>query len=81
MHGDGIAEDVFLRTRQDNTPRLSVEDRKFTELMEASMEKGISGNWVAPLPFRYEVTQLPNSREEAYKRLRSTRKTLNENQG
>ena len=39
------------------------------------MKKNESGNWEAPLPLRHEVTQLPNSRE-AYKRLRSTRKTL-----
>lgn len=36
--------------------------------MDTGMEKDESGSW--------EVTQLPNSREEAYSRLRSTRKAL-----
>ena len=40
------------------------------------MRKNELKKWVALLPFRQEVTQLPNSRKEAYKRLRSTRKTL-----
>ena len=73
---DGIAKDVFVRTKDDNIRGLSVEDRRFIAMMEANMRKNELGNWVAPLPFRHEVTQLPNSQEEAYKCLRSTRKTL-----
>ncbi len=41
-----------------------------------TQEKNDAGNWVAPLPFRHEIKTLPESREEAYKRLKSTRKTL-----
>ena len=54
---DGIAKDVFARTKYDDKPGPSVEVR----LMEDEM-----GSWIAPLPFRGEVKDLPNSREEAY---------------
>ena len=40
------------------------------------MKKNKTGSWIAPLPFCNEVTHLPNSCEEAFKRLKSTRKTL-----
>ena len=73
---DGLAQNVFQQTKYDNRPGLSIEDRKFINIMDTGMEKDESGSWVAPLPFRNEVTQLPNSREEAYSRLRSTRKAL-----
>jgi hypothetical protein len=45
-------------------------------MMDTGMKKNETGSWIAPLPFRNEVTHLPNSREEAFKRLKSTRKTL-----
>ena len=67
---------MFQQTKYDNRPGLSIEDRKFINIMDTGMEKDESGSWVAPLPFRNEVIQLPNSREEAYSRLRSTRKAL-----
>ena len=44
--------------------------------MEHDMVKNADGNWVAPLPFRQEVESLPNSRDHALKRLKSTRRTL-----
>ena len=44
--------------------------------MEKNLDKNDLGNWTAPLPFRCEVKTLPESRGEAYKRLRSTRKSL-----
>ncbi len=69
---DGLARDVFERTKIDDTPGLSVEDRKFLEIMGKDMKKDPSGSWVAPLPFRQEVHELPNSRDEALKRLKST---------
>ena len=74
---DELGSKVYERTKLDNRPGLSVEDRKFIKIMDAEMEKNESGSWVAPLPFRKEVTYLPSSREEALNRLKSTRKTLN----
>jgi hypothetical protein len=73
---DGLASKVFGRTELDNRPGYFVEDRKFIEMMDTGMKKNETGSWIAPLPFRNEVTHLSNSREEAFKRLKSTRKTL-----
>ncbi len=73
---DGLANNIFIHAEDDDRPRLSVEDRKFVNIMESNMEKNDAGNWVAPLPFRHEIKRLPESHNEAYKRLKSTQKTL-----
>jgi hypothetical protein len=44
--------------------------------MEQNMVKNQSGNWTSPLPFRNSVEKLPNSRETASKRFKSTCRTL-----
>ena len=72
---DGLTKNVFVHTENDDKPGMSVEDRKFVEIME----KNNAGNWTAPLPFRRKVITLPESCREAYKRLKSTRKTLDWN--
>ena len=73
---DGLAQNIFTHTENDDKPGMSFEDRKFVEIMEKNLDKNDAGNWTAPLPFRREVKTLPKSRGEAYKRLRSTRKSL-----
>ena len=73
---DGIATDVFQRTNSDNRPGLSVEDRVFADMMNAAVKMNESGNWTAPLPLRSQVTQLPDTYNEALKRLKATRKSL-----
>ena len=60
----------------DNKPGTSAEDRKFLEIMHHSVVKNDAGSWEAPLPLREPSKQLPNNREEALKRLKSTRRTL-----
>ena len=40
------------------------------------MKKNENGSWEAPLPFRHDVKDLPSSRVNAMKRLKSTRRTL-----
>ena len=75
---DGLAKNVFVRTDNDDKPGMSV-DRKFVEIMERSLKRNDAGNWIALLPFRHEVITLPESRGEAYKRLKSIRKTLDRN--
>ena len=52
---DGLAKNVFVRTDNDDKPGMSVEDRKFVEIMERSLKRNDAGNWIAPLPFRHEV--------------------------
>jgi hypothetical protein len=84
IHGrfeDSLGANVFQRTDLDNRPGLSAEDRIFVDMMNAKVKKNESGNWTAPLPLRNQVTQLPNSYNEALKRLKSTRKTLDRKPG
>ena len=47
--------------------------------MKTSLTKGVSGNWEAPLPLRKGIENLPNNREDALERLKSTRRTLDRN--
>ena len=54
----------------DDTPGLSVEDKRFIATMKRDMVKNDDGYWVASLPFREEVKSLPNSQEEALRRLK-----------
>ncbi|XP_078346784.1 uncharacterized protein LOC144632053 [Oculina patagonica] len=44
--------------------------------MEHGMTKDENGSWEAPLPLRHAVKDLPTSRGNAMKRLKSTRRTL-----
>ena len=41
------------------------------------MVKDKTGSWEAPLPLRRDLKDLPSSRENAMKRLKSTSRTLN----
>ena len=43
------------------------------------MKKNENGSWEAPLPFRHDVRDLPSSRVNGMKRLKSTRRTLDKN--
>ena len=70
---------LFVQTKNSNKPGPSVEDRKFINIMKTSLTKGVSGNWEAPLPPRKEIENLPNKREDALKRLKSTWCTLDRN--
>ena len=44
--------------------------------MNSSLPRDESGSWEAPLPLREQFNRLPNNREDAVKRLKSTRRTL-----
>ena len=44
--------------------------------MNSSLARNESGSWEAPLPVREKFNKLPDNREDAVKRLRSTRRTL-----
>ena len=73
---DGLGDNVFACTNDDNRPGMSVEDRKFIQIMNSSLARYESGSWEAPLPVREKFNKLPDNREDAVKRLRSTRRTL-----
>ena len=70
---------VFRRTDIDIRPGLSVEDRVFVDIMSTAVKKNDSGHWTAPWPLRKQVAQLPDSYNEALRRLKSTRKSLDAN--
>ena len=67
---DGLGNKLFVCTKDDNKPGTSAD------IMEQGITKNAAGNWVASLPFRHEIMQLPNNHEDVLKRLRSTRRTL-----
>ena len=69
----GLGDNVFACTNDDNRPGMSVEDRKFIQNMNRSLARNESGSWEALLPVREKFNKLPNNREDAVKRLRSTR--------
>lgn len=72
--------DVFAKTELDDTPALSVEDRKFLNLMESSASKDNEGCWSMPLPFRDGRTPLPNNKEQALKRAHVFATSLRKNE-
>lgn len=44
---------------------MSIEDRKFLEIMEEKCHKDEKGHWSAPLPFKSNRNGLPNNTEQA----------------
>lgn len=63
--------DVFHTTDRDNESSMSVEDRRFMQIMERGIRKNEKGNWEMPLPLRSSKVSLPNNREQALSRIRS----------
>jgi len=59
---------VFRKSPNDDKVGLSVEDRKFLDLMEKEFHKDEQGHWIAPLPFRTPKLPMPNNRPIAWKR-------------
>ena len=72
-------DDIFRKTRGDNEPGLSCEDRKFLEIMDRGIHKNSKGNWEMPLPFRNERQTMPNNRVQAMQRLQGLLKTFARN--
>lgn len=73
---DQLGESFFEKTKDDDKPALSVEDKIFIDIMEKEVFQNKANSWVGPLPFRSPRLQLPSNREQALKRLQSLRKTL-----
>ncbi len=68
--------DVFIKALNDEKPGLSVEDREFLKVMDAGMEQGAKGNWIAPLPLKKDRVRLPNNIRQAEKRARTLNSAL-----
>ena len=62
-------DDVFRTTSHDNEQSMSVEDRRFIEIMETGIHKNKFGNWEMPLPLRKTNVTFPNNRVQAASRM------------
>ena len=49
---DGLGDNIFVCTKDDNRPGMSVENRKLINIMNSSLARNESGSWEAPLPVR-----------------------------
>ena len=54
----------------------SVEDQRFTRILETGLHKNENGNWEAPLPFKSDDVTLPNNKRHCLKRLLSLKRKL-----
>ncbi|XP_061166393.1 uncharacterized protein LOC133175314 [Saccostrea echinata] len=64
-------EPIFQRIPGDEKPGLSIEDRKFLDIMDAGFQRTSDGQWQAPLPFRDCRPVLPDNKSLALRRARS----------
>ena len=69
-------EDVYRVTSSNNDVGLSIEDRRFIEIMENGIHKNAQGNWEMPLPFRSSNVSMPNNRSCEFKRSKALLQTL-----
>ena len=58
-----VTDDIFRKTRDDNDPGVSCEDRTFLEILDRGIHKNARGNWEMPLPFRNDRQTMPNNRD------------------
>lgn len=61
-------DSVFQLTKEDNKPGLSIDDRKFINIMNNEFYKNRFDKWTAPLPFRPDKPKLPNNRSAVQRR-------------
>ncbi|TRY79657.1 hypothetical protein TCAL_13940, partial [Tigriopus californicus] len=63
-----IMSNVFRRFPDDEEPGLSLEDKRFLEIAEASLHVNNDGFLTIKLPFKIEEPRLPNNREPVLRR-------------
>ena len=63
--------DLFQCSPNDNKLGLSIDDRRFLDIMDRELHIDSDGRWVAPLPFRSPRKQLPNNYSQALKRAKT----------
>ena len=59
-----IIDDVYHTSPKDNEVAYSIEDRRFTDIMEQGIHKNELGNWELPLPFGSSGVRLPRTNRE-----------------
>lgn len=79
LNNEDFGKNVFQRTKDDEKPGMSVDDREFLQIMHESLQKDNTGNWVAPLPFRQQRLKLPNNRSLALRRANALDVNLQKN--
>ena len=67
-------EGVYHETANDNVAGLSIDDRKFIEIIDKGIHK--KGNWEMPLPFCSHNVSMPNNGDYAAKHLNGLLRTF-----
>ena len=70
---------LFVKTKDDDKPGLSIEDKLFLNQMDDGFIRDSSGSWVAPLPFRDKRRVLPDNKAQAVKRAKMLDASLRKN--
>ena len=73
---DGLGDTVFVRSVDDNKPGMSMDDRRFIDIMNHSLTRSKLGHWEASLPLSKETMVLRDNQKDALRRLKSNRRTL-----
>ncbi|CAG2233036.1 unnamed protein product [Mytilus edulis] len=71
---------IFETTSHDNKPGLSIEDRKFLDIMDKEFRLDFDGKWVAPLPFGSPHYTMPDNYLLALNRAKSLDASLHRNE-
>jgi hypothetical protein len=79
LNNEDFGKNVFQRTKDDEKPGMSVDDREFLQIMHGNLQKDSNGNWIAPLPFRQPRLKLPNNRPLALRRAKALDINLQKN--
>ncbi|XP_050419539.1 uncharacterized protein LOC126832715 [Patella vulgata] len=73
---DSFGQNIFLKQKDDDKPGLSVDDRSFLHIMDASFRQDVDGKWSCPLPFREPRPRLQNNYTQVLKRANMLDKSL-----
>ncbi|KAL5021845.1 hypothetical protein ScPMuIL_001000 [Solemya velum] len=75
-----VKEDpIFKRVPGDEKPGLSLEDKRFLDIMRTGFQRTTSGHWEAPMPFKENRPFLPDNKRMALKRAKSFDISLSSN--
>ncbi|CAG2210029.1 unnamed protein product [Mytilus edulis] len=71
---------IFETTSHDNKPGLSIEDRKFLDIMDKEFRLDFDGKWVAPLPFWFTTLYYARQLSACANRAKSLDASLHRNE-
>lgn len=76
---DNLGVNLFEKTKDDDKPGMSQEDKQFLNIMSKEFKRNATGNWVAPLPFKVPRMPLPDNRPQAIRRAKLLDASLQKN--